>query len=99
MQERAVPPPSRGQSFSELSRDVTQRARNTAFGTGPGSVEGIPGAVLPLAAVGAETVASPFKSVVQKAATVGGAAALGYGADQLELPGWMHDLVKDYILA
>ncbi len=63
MQTREVPKP--GAPGGNYSSDITQRARNTAFGQGPGSVAGIPGAALPLAAEGA--------------GVVGGAAARGFG--------------------
>src|SRR5258708_15831302 len=64
METREVPRP--GAPGGNYSSDITQRARNTAFGQGPGSVAGIPGAALPLAAEGA--------------GVVGGAAARGFGA-------------------
>jgi hypothetical protein len=75
IQPREVPEPAPGQSFSEMSRNVTQRARNTALGTGPGSVSEIPGAVLPFSAIGAGVLGGAVAPVLGRGVLSAGKAA------------------------
>jgi hypothetical protein len=95
---REVPPPNWSeQSLGEMLRNPSQRARNTALGTGPGSVEGIPGvaAMLPIgegASVTGRAVARIFHALpdmVKTGIVSGAVGALANEARNAGLPDWV----------
>ncbi len=98
MQTREVPKP--GAPGGNYSSDITQRARNTAFGKGPGSAEGFPGAlaVLPVTE-GAGAVGRGFgmlpdwlkTGVVSGAVGLSAAAAKELGAPE-SLIKWLENM-------
>jgi hypothetical protein len=103
-QEREVPAPDASkQSIPEMMRNVSQRARNTASGTGPGSVAGIPG---PYVAGGLAGLA-PVASVVARGAAAAAkqlpatalAATAGYvGSHFGDQPEWVKEFIHNLLL-
>lgn len=108
MGEREVPePPSLGsvnlgsiRDTLRKSSDITQRARNTALGTGPGSVGGIPGVALvpaiePVATMVAKSAAAAAKQLPATAL----AATAGYVASNFgEQPEWLKEFIHNLLL-
>jgi len=104
MDTREVPRP--GAPGGNYSSDITQRARNTAFGQGPGSVAGIPGAALPLAVEGEGAVGGAvgrgLGALPDWAKTAGATGALALTAataKELGAPEAVVDWIKNFELA
>jgi hypothetical protein len=104
MDTREVPRP--GAPGGNYSSDITQRARNTAFGQGPGSVAGIPGVALPLAVEGAGVVGGAvgrglgaLPDWAKTAAATGGLGLTAAAARQLGAPEAVVDWIKNFELA
>ena len=105
MRTGEVPKP--GERGGNYSSDITQRARNTALGQGPGSAEvagrGVPGIALPAALEGT-IIAAPWlaKGAVSAAKQLPGtalAATAGYVASHFEdQPAWMKEFVHNLLL-
>lgn len=93
---KAVPRPGEGGNYSS---DITQRARNTAFGQGPGSVGGVPGALAPLAPGSAGMV---VRGIPAAAAAIPGtalAAGTGYLSSHFDdLPDWAKEFFHNLAL-
>jgi hypothetical protein len=103
---REVPEPDRStQSLGELLRNPSQRARNTALGTGPGSVAGISGAGVLVPAVGAglaPLAAGLARGAAGAAKQLPGtalAATAGYVASHFDdQPEWVKEFVHNLLL-
>lgn len=95
-QTKAVPRPGEGGNYSS---DITQRARNTAFGQGPGSVAGIPGVAAPLAPGGAGMIARGVPAAVAAVPGTALAAGTGYVASHFDdLPDWAKEFFHNLAL-
>jgi hypothetical protein len=114
-QMREVPEPDWShQSIGEMMRNVSQRGRNTAWGEGPGSVAGIPGAAAipaavgwPFAAEGARLVFGPAAGGLARGAAAAAkqlpgtalAATAGYVASHFDdQPDWVKEFVHNLLL-
>lgn len=94
MDTRPVPRP--GAPGGNYSSDITQRARNTALGTGPGSVEGIPGvaALTPFVAQGAGAVGRGIAAMPDWLKTGVVSGAIGLSAASARQLGAPDSLIK-----
>lgn len=96
IETKAVPRPGEGGNYSS---DITQRARNTAFGQGPGSVAGIPGVAAPLTPGAAAMAVRGVPSAIAAIPGTALAAGTGYFSSHFDdMPDWAKDFFHNLAL-